>query len=317
MRSNQKTTGKKKKVSGSDAREDRYLAELDRRHNKYTKGSYDPDQHSDDGDESAGSDQDTNHSESEDEMITTNPKKIKRQLKEMAEAPDHKRIKIDTVSLNAIRTFRYVAGGNPVYVAADRAGTGGKKSTATLGPGGVLDKKSDADRALLPHIDSIEAAYGTGFMAGHLLNACFGGSGTDGRNLTALTDSANSAHRGFDENVKRAGGALFKAYETIMGMGIDITTLTYGIKVVVSTDGWWSDDHTEWGYYVCDKLVCSAQVVQKPTLAALRTLIDARQGVGNRVRGHDDLEDQLLDEMQSVQDHVDLANQADEVPNII
>lgn len=303
----------------AEAREREYLKAVKRRYEKATKkGDYRPEEDSDGSSDGSDNEENTTavQSDSEDELMPKNKQKSKRKLADFAQEPEVKRVKVDTVTTKTLGHIRYVANGTPGYTPADRPGAGGRRSTAILGPGGVLSVNSKADRSALPHIDDAEQDYGRSFKAGHLLNACFGGSNTNPANLTALTSSANTSHKSFDENVKRAGAALVKAYEAMMRMGLDVDAVEYGISVEVSTDGWWTDDATDPGYYVCDKLLCAADVVNVPDLTALEADLDDTHGVGNRLDGHPKFVRELQAAIASVQRMVDAANAAHTIPNV-
>jgi hypothetical protein len=301
-----------------EAKEREFLRAAKKRYQNATKkGNYHPDDDSNGGSDSEVDENATPvQSDSEDELMPTDKQKSKRKLEEIAQQPEVKRVKIDTVTVDTLGHIRYVANGDPFYTPADRPGAGGMRSTAILGPGGVLNVNSKADRTALPNIDAAEGRYGKAFRAGHLLNACFGGSNTDPDNLTALTASTNTSHKSFDENVKRAGGALVKAYEAMMQMGLDVDTIDYGISVAVGTDGWWTNDPTDPGYFVCGKLLCAADVVNVPVLAALEAQLDATHGVGNRLAGHQKFVQALQVAIDSVQGFVEDANDANEIPNV-
>lgn len=84
--------------------------------------------------------------------------------------------------------------------------TGGSTMTAILGPdlgdgqrrGTPTNANSLQPLMRLLHVNSAKT-----WKAGHLLNAEWGGSGTQNRNLTPLTAVANNAHRVFEGHLKR------------------------------------------------------------------------------------------------------------------
>jgi hypothetical protein len=156
----------------------------------------------------------------------------------------------------------------PKYTAAADARAGGCHSSAVLGPGAYLSGNSDSDPRLPSAIDRARDTYGIGFFSGHLLNAELGGDGKNTRNLTILTPAANSAHKGFDDNVKFAVAELKKAYTQLTRLGIDVRKLKYGIRVDVKTvDTVWADTYP--GLCISNGLECEAEVVGVPDPDAL------------------------------------------------
>lgn len=97
------------------------------------------------------------------------------------------------VSINTIKNSHDFFSG-PNYTVESRP-AGGKCTKAILGPWSLNPQNSDA-KSTLP--SGISLARDTHkdytFIAGHLLNAQLGGPGTDYKNLTILTSSANSKH---------------------------------------------------------------------------------------------------------------------------
>lgn len=85
--------------------------------------------------------------------------------------------------------------------------TGGSGVTAVIGP----DYGDGVRRGTVTNTSSLQPVMGMlnssnsphSWVAGHLLNADLGGSGTDDRNLTALTGAANANHKTFESHVKR------------------------------------------------------------------------------------------------------------------
>lgn len=222
--------------------------------------------------------------------------------------PKQKRAKIANHEA-VIRDIQYLPGGDPHYTADGRAGSGGCLSTATLGPAGNLSVDSDSVAAALPNLALAKSAHPQyGFVAGHLLNAVFGGAGDDADNLTILTHSANGLHRGFDEPVKKAINELRKVYLALSKVGIEVATLGYGVSVSVATTGvFWSPVATQPAYFITTALVCQATVVGEPTQ---QTLAGAVQ-VNNWQTRLDEAEDAIA----AVRAQVAIANAAGNVPN--
>jgi hypothetical protein len=83
--------------------------------------------------------------------------------------------------------------------------TGGSSMTALLGPDlgdGVIRGSKTNTTSLQPLMGLLSRISGKVWIAGHLLNADFGGSGTSDNNLTPLTSAANSAHKTFEGHIK-------------------------------------------------------------------------------------------------------------------
>jgi hypothetical protein len=88
------------------------------------------------------------------------------------------------------------------------------------------------------------------FISGHVINAEFGGKGTDPGNQTILTSGANSQHH-FDESVKSAWRKMTKAWEEMYRFAQDSAGTTYmddlrdnwAIEIMgaVAADSWY--DH--------------------------------------------------------------------------
>lgn len=89
---------------------------------------------------------------------------------------------------------------------AKRIKTGGEWMRAVLGPdlgdGQVRGSKTNAT-SLDPTIALLNSHSTKTWVAGHLLNAEWGGSGIQNSNLTPLTSAANSAHETFEGHIKR------------------------------------------------------------------------------------------------------------------
>ncbi|MCX2950878.1 hypothetical protein [Lentzea sp. NEAU-D7] len=171
-----------------------------------------------------------------------------------------------------ISQMKYLAG--PAYLqftdnAGRPTGRGGRHSTATLGPGAVVNINSNAQStASLPALGVIRAKYpDRAFKAGHLLNAMFGGSAGQ-ENITALTSNANGQQNTFDNRVKTAVEMVKKVYEGLNGLAVDVRALGYGIGVTVTVS-----DAT-WGPGTPDDLIatsmnCHAVVVGAPDVDLL------------------------------------------------
>lgn len=148
----------------------------------------------------------------------------------------------------------------PSYQAAKNSKAGGVHSQAILGPEAFTGAGTDANSNLPSAIKDARNSYSqTKFIAGHLLNADFGGDGKDAKNLTILTSQANSNHKNFDNPLKQAGAELKKAYEALWNDGIDISKVQIGIEVSVKTGS------ATWGSAYPDnciftELQCSAKL---------------------------------------------------------
>ncbi|AGT07571.1 hypothetical protein [Paracoccus aminophilus] len=82
---------------------------------------------------------------------------------------------------------------------------GGTSMMAYLGPdvAAGLGTPTNVQKSLGPLMQSLHGSRSPKkWIAGHLLNADLGGSGTDSRNLTPLTTSANRAHSTFEQHIK-------------------------------------------------------------------------------------------------------------------
>ncbi|RDI23871.1 hypothetical protein [Lentzea flaviverrucosa] len=171
-----------------------------------------------------------------------------------------------------ISQMQYLAG--PSYIQfKDNAGLpngrGGRLSTATLGPGAVVNINSNAQStASLPVLGAIRLKYpDRAFKAGHLLNAMFGGS-ADQKNITALTSNANGQQNTFDNRVKTAVEVVKKVYEGLNGLGIDVRALGYGIGVTVTvSDATWGLAAPE--KWIATDMTCHAAVVGAPNVDLL------------------------------------------------
>lgn len=195
--------------------------------------------------------------------LTAQEKALKLQLKsKISKQPPRKSTRIRIPNTDVVLAgLRYVV--EPTYQPAPNCNAGGSRSSAILGPSAFVSRNSDADARLPGAIDDARALYGIDFKAGHLLNAQFGGAGTDPANLAILTPTANGIHRGFDEPLKQALDALDKAYRALVRLNQDVRALNYGIQVVVSTTGYYWDQKYP-GNCIPTGLLCSAQVVNRP-----------------------------------------------------
>lgn len=77
------------------------------------------------------------------------------------------------------------------------------------------------------------------FKSGHLINQRFGGSGTNSRNLTILTQSANSAMIAPDNNIDKAINKLKQLYQIYYAAGYEPDRIETGIKLTVQVSGSW------------------------------------------------------------------------------
>ncbi|HEX5114296.1 MAG TPA: hypothetical protein VFW65_03765 [Pseudonocardiaceae bacterium] len=224
------------------------------------------------------------------------------------EQPRQKRAKIANHQA-VVQTIQYLPGGLPHYTPDGRAGSGGCLSTATLGPAGNLSVDSDSVAAALPNLALAKLAHPQYyFVAGHLLNAVFGGAGDDADNLTILTQSANGQHKAFDQPVKKAVDELRKAYLALSKIGIDVAQLGYGISVTVATTGaFWSNTATEPAYFITTALNCQATVVAEPTQTTLAGAV--------QVNHYQARLDEAEDAIAAVRAQVALANASGNVPN--
>ncbi|MGW0708012.1 eCIS core domain-containing protein [Streptomyces sp. NPDC002643] len=150
----------------------------------------------------------------------------------------------------------------PSYTRSRTRGAGGTRSHAVLGPNGYSSRGTDADSTLPPAIVQARRDYGIRFIAGHLLNSDFGGSGTDSKNLTILTPGANSRMKGFDDPVKVAAETLRKVYVGLSRLYCPVDLLAYGIEIEVSTSGpeyVWDDSYP--GNCISQFVHCRAGVI--------------------------------------------------------
>ena len=154
------------------------------------------------------------------------------------------------------------------YAPAYPNGRGGKQVTAVLGPGlaelassGWTNAKGEA----LTKLKDAQVKYPHhGLVAGHLLNARFGGLGDDSKNLTILSAGGNHNHQAFDNPVAQAVKKLAAFYDVLRRGGVAVSKFTYGIRVTISVSKWtWGNQEVD--KYICDHLVCVAELTgQRP-----------------------------------------------------
>lgn len=112
--------------------------------------------------------------------------------------------------------------------------TGGSSMDALLGPdvgNGVMLGSKTNSTSLQPLMGLLNTHSTKNWKAGHLLNADLGGSGTRRANLTPLTAAANTAHKTFEQHVKRM---LLECYR-IDRAGPDLVHW-YGVRYQVTVD---------------------------------------------------------------------------------
>lgn len=159
----------------------------------------------------------------------------------------------------------------PYYNAAPDARAGGSHSWAVLGPTATRAANSNANPSLPRAIRPARRAYPrAGFVAGHLLNGDFGGSGQDAPNLTILTSRGNSAHKRFDNRVKDALKKLWDVYDYLRKKGVDVNDgdrFDLGIRIDIQTaGGTWGNTYPDSCIY--NGLNCQANISGNLGLAA-------------------------------------------------
>lgn len=126
------------------------------------------------------------------------------------------------------------------YTPSKERKRGGVSSYVKLGPFGDLQAGTDSDSSKPPGIAKVRESYpNETFVAGHLLNADFGGDGTDSSNLVVLTSKANSDHKNmFESKVKEAVRQLKNIYEKIHDLHVDFDQSVFdlGISVLVMAE---------------------------------------------------------------------------------
>lgn len=141
---------------------------------------------------------------------------------------------------------------------------GGSWANAVLGPLSLQNVRSNSNARLPPAIDDARAAYPhLTFIAGHLLNECFGGPGQRSKNLTILLSGANAAHKGYDDPLKNAVDDMRRVYALLSELYLPIDTLRFGIETTVTasaSQGYaWSDkDYPQ--KYISEYLHCVARI---------------------------------------------------------
>lgn len=152
--------------------------------------------------------------------------------------------------------------GEPDYHWASDKRAGGCDSSAILSPRGFTGGGSDANPNKPAAMKAARKRYGTHqVVAGHLLNADFGGKGKDSDNLTILSAKGNSNHKEFDEPLKKAGAQLKEAYRTVLADGCieDFSTVKMGIKISVKTGrGTWGTTYPD--NCIFNELICQASL---------------------------------------------------------
>jgi hypothetical protein len=160
-----------------------------------------------------------------------------------------------------IKDLKYFS--DPDYQQAYSNGRGGRKATAVLGPGIAelaRDGFTNAESSALPKLAMAREAYPhLGLVAGHLLNARFGGIGNASNNLTILSSSGNRNHQAFDNPVIQAVGYLYDWYDLLRQSGMNVSNLRFGIEVsiLVSKDVWGHQEHDR---FICKHLTCQANL---------------------------------------------------------
>ncbi|WP_328318424.1 eCIS core domain-containing protein [Streptomyces sp. NBC_00388] len=164
------------------------------------------------------------------------------------------------VRVSSLRHAEYIQ--SPSYGQASRRG-GGTEAHAILGPLGFWDVNSDANPRLPPAIDDARDEYRhETFIAGHMLNACFGGPGNSSKNITILTSGANSRMKSFDNPIKTAMRYLGSIYDRLSHLYMPIDQLRFGIEVLVQPAGYpyvWDRDSSP-GKYISSYISCRATV---------------------------------------------------------
>jgi hypothetical protein len=281
------------------------------------KGTYDPD---DDDDDSSDNDMVTDDEFSEakerllqreiDEGEKWGRKDAKATVKDVANRP---RITINNP--DRINRIHYIE--EPDY--KEFSGTnqqgfarGGRKATVILGPAGVFSKNSNArSTGSLPALGPVRATYQGDFVAGHLLNADFGGVGTQ-ENITVLTDSANGSMNTFDNRIRQAVNALKHAYVGMNNLGIEVDDLTYGIEVEITVgNDTWDDDHP--GDLIANEVTCTASVHDEPDVDDL--LEDVYPDGRGKPPRFDSAVADIKKHMQAAESAVDQANNAGDIDN--
>jgi hypothetical protein len=192
---------------------------------------------------------------------------------------------------------------------------GCQRARVILGPQAGVEwvMDSDAVSTLPPAISDVRRRYPEyGWKAGHVINANFGGDGSDFKNMTCLTASANGQQNGFDGPVARARTALHKAYSIMRECGADHTFFSeqkFGIMVTGEpSDDTWDADYP--GNCISNTLNLRAEVVNPPSRADLRRVMGASRS--------NNLENDIaavLEAIETVHEEVREANASEAVTN--
>ena len=190
---------------------------------------------------------------------------------------------------------------------------GGQSVVCVLGPAAWRSVNSDAKSAAsLPCLAPIRISHpGRGFIAGHLLNAQFGGPNSL-ENMTALTSSANGQQKSFDNHIVNACGLLHKVYLELNNVGIDVMVLGYGIQLNIDMhpNRWPGAAPND---CISIRMTCTALVVSEPDIDTLMATVYPGG------KGLPDLwistRKTILTLVQGVQDEVATANLASTVTN--
>lgn len=192
---------------------------------------------------------------------------------------------------------------------------GCRSAWVILGPQAGVERSmdSDAESTLPTAIGKVREDYpGYGWKAGHVINANFGGDGTNYANMTCLTASANGQQNGFDLPVARARTALHKAYSIMRQCGVKSPFFLkqgFGIKVTGKTsDGTWGSHYP--GNCISNTLNLRAEVVNAPSADVLRRvmLVPASRNLENDIA-------EVLKTIEAVEAAVHEANSAATVTN--
>ncbi len=160
---------------------------------------------------------------------------------------------------------------------------GCRTASITIGPriGVETNTKSDADSDLPHAIKDVKRRYpGYGWVAGHVINADFGGDGTLNANMTCLTSSANGTNKAFDEPVKKARKTLHDAYSLMRQCGAQDTFFNeqeYGIKITAElSEDTWSENYP--GNCISNSMQLNAEIVGEPSGDELRAVMTIARG---------------------------------------
>ncbi len=157
----------------------------------------------------------------------------------------------------------------PIYEWESPKPAGGRRAEATLSPKSLSGMGSDADPNLPSGIRRARDCHTShSFVAGHLLNADFGGPGNNAKNMTILTSKANSAMKNFDNRIKDALEGLQKVYILIADHVDSVSSLKYGININIEvSDDKWGDKPPN--NYIANTLSCRATISENIDLESL------------------------------------------------